>query len=92
MRFRKVKKLFRNMWKDTNANLMDLGVEMTGFLVVIGLVMMPIGYTAISSLNKTTLGITAGSTQDTVLTSILTISLAVIVMALISKVGGKSGR
>ncbi len=75
--------------KDTGANLMALGTELTGFLVVVGLVLLPVGYAAISGVNKTAVGITVGSTQDTILTSVLTIVLAVIVMALISRVGQK---
>jgi len=80
--FRKFKKFMKN----TDASLMSLGTEITGFLVVVGLVMMPVGYAAISGLNKTAIGITEGSTQDSILTSVLTISLAVVVMGLISKV------
>jgi hypothetical protein len=82
-------------YKGTNAfvrnesGLMELAQELTGFLVMVGLVMLPIGYAAISGLNKTALGITVGSTQDTILTSILTITLAVVVMALIGKVKAK---
>lgn len=82
--------MFGKFVRSEKASLMTLGTEITGFLVVVGLVMMPVGYAAISGLNKTAVGITTGSTQDTILTSILTISLAVVVMALISKVAGKN--
>lgn len=78
--FEKIEKFMEN----TEASLMNKATELTGFLVVVGLVMVPVGYSAIANINKTAVGITVGSTQDTVLTSILTISLAVIVMGLIS--------
>ena len=83
--------MFEKFIKDEKAELMQKANELTKFMVLVGLVMIPIGYTAISGVNKTAAGIVTGSTQDTILTSILTVSLAVIVMALISMFG-KSGR
>ncbi len=84
--------MFEKIVNDEKANLMALGTELTGFLVVVGLVLLPVGYASISGVNKTAVGIVAGSTQDTILTSVLTISLAVIIMAMIAMVGKKGKR
>lgn len=81
--------MFEKFIKDEKAELMQKANELTKFMVLVGLVMIPIGYTAISSVNKTAAGIVTGSTQDTILTSILTVSLAVVVMALIGMFGKK---
>ena len=84
-----VKHGIKSLMDDEKANLMAVATELTGFMVMVGLVMLPVGYATIAGLNKTAVGIVAGSTQDTILTSVLTISLAVVVMAMIGVLGKK---
>lgn len=83
--------MFEKIINDEKANLMAIGTELTGFLVLIGLVALPVGYASLASINKTAIGITVGSQQDTILTAIGTIFLAVLVMAMIAMLA-KGGR
>ena len=62
---------------------------LTVILVMVALVTLPIGFRIIASINKTALGITTGSTEDTIVSSLGTIALAVIAMAFVGLIGSK---
>ena len=56
---------------------------LTVIMIMVALVTLPIGYKILNTVNKTALGITAGSTEDTIVSSLGTIVLAVLAMAFV---------
>jgi hypothetical protein len=76
---------YHELIKDTSGtrDLSSLGIEFTIFLLVIALVLVPIGVKTYLNTNKTDVGITSGSTLETIFDNIVPIMFVVLILAVI---------
>jgi len=72
-----------DMLKNERAALDDIAVSLTVFFILVGLVLVPIGVKSILGVNKTDVGITTGSTTETIYDNIVPIAFVVLIMAII---------
>ncbi len=72
-----------NILRNERAALDDIAVSLTVFFILVGLVFVPIGVKSVLTVNKTDVGITSGSTTETIYDNIVPISFVVLIMAII---------
>jgi hypothetical protein len=64
-------------------SLADIAIGVTIFLVVVGYILAPVGLVAVAGVNRTSAGITAGTTNGNMWDAFIPIVLATIVISVV---------